>query len=205
LRGEEREITVFFSDIRGFTDFSHGRSPLDVVRLLNHYFGIVVPIIERQGGIVNQYIGDGLMVIFGAPARQPDHAHRAIVAAVQVIEELHRRQVEWAAMGQPEFRIGIGIHTGKAVVGTIGSPRRMDYTAIGDVVNTASRIESANKAFGSEILVSEATLAQTPDPIARHLRGLGDPLRPEMKGISRELLVYRIDASPELRQILQVS
>jgi len=159
LQGEECEISVMFSDVRDFTTFSEKHTPHEVVRLLNEYFTAIVPVIESHGGIVNQYIGDGLMVIFGAPESQMDHARRAVQAAVAAIGRVHALQDRWRELGAADFRIGIGIHTGKVVVGTIGSPRRLDYTAIGDTVNTASRIESANKELHTEVLVSEGTFA----------------------------------------------
>ena len=122
-----------------------------------------MPAIEAEGGTVNQYIGDAVMVIFGAPQPQPDHALRAVRAAVEVVRRVHGLRDRWKELGAEEFRIGIGIHTGKAVVGTVGSPRRLDYTAIGDTVNTAARIESANKELQSEVLISQATFAALPD------------------------------------------
>jgi adenylate cyclase len=155
--GEERELTAMFADIRGFTAFSEGRGPREIVALLNAYFSAVVPIVESHGGVVDKYIGDGLMVLFGAPVEQPNHAERASRAAVEMVERVHELRPRWTELEFPEMRIGIGVHTGIAVVGAVGSKSRLDYTAHGDTINVTSRIESANKELGTEILISDAT------------------------------------------------
>jgi adenylate cyclase len=157
LEGEEREITVLFADIRGFTPFSEQHNAPSVVQLLDAFFTAIVPVVEQHGGIVNQYIGDALMVLFGAPESQPDHATRAVTTAVAMVRRVHELQTRWKELGAAEFRIGVGVHTGRAVVGMVGSPRRLDYTAIGDTVNTAARIESGNKELNAEILISRST------------------------------------------------
>jgi adenylate cyclase len=159
LKGEEREITVLFADIRSFTDFSEAHQPHEVVALLNAYFGEMVPLIEAEGGTLNTYMGDGIMVLYGAPARQPDHARRAVRSAVAMVRRVHERKDTWTRLGSPAFRIGVGIHTGKVVIGTMGSPRRLEYTAIGDTVNAAARIEAENKKLLTEILISAQTYA----------------------------------------------
>lgn len=188
LYGEERDLSLLFVDVRGFTAFTESNTPNAVVTLLNSYFSAVIPIVEACGGTVNQYIGDGLMVMFGAPQRQPDHAFRATRAAIELVREVRNRADEWARLGSSDFRVGAGVSTGTAVVGTIGSPNRLDYTAIGDTVNCAARIESANKTLGTEILISDHTrnrldatqLAQldaTFHPIVRiHVKGREVPL-----------------------------
>jgi adenylate cyclase len=154
---EKRTLTVLFADIRGFTPFSEGRDPREVVELLNTYFDVIVPVIERHGGTLNQYIGDGIMVLFGAPQDQPDHARRAVEAAVEVVREVRRNRERFAALGFAGLRVGVGINTGEAVVGSVGSRSRIDYTAIGDTTNTAARIEALNKEFGTQVLISKAT------------------------------------------------
>src|SRR5205823_402345 len=130
----ERQVTVLFADSRGFTDFSEAHSPHDVVALLNAYYTAIVPVIEAEHGTINTYIGDGIMVLIGAPASDPEHALHAVRAAVAMVRRVHELKEQWARLGNPAMRIGVGVHTGKAVIGSIGSPQRLDYTAIGDTV-----------------------------------------------------------------------
>lgn len=151
----KREISVLFSDIRGFTTLSETREPEEVVALLNRYFDRQVEAIFREGGTLDKFIGDAIMAFWGAPMDRPDHAHAAVLAAMAMMEQLERFKAE---LGDDlaQFDIGIGIHTGPAVVGFLGSTRRLDYTAIGDTVNLASRIEGETKGR-ARVLVSEAT------------------------------------------------
>src|SRR5262249_10106977 len=150
MRGEERVVTVLFADIRGFTSFSEQHSAHKIVALLNAYFGAVVPIVEKHEGTLNLYMGDGFMAIFGAPVRQEDHALQAVRAAVAMVRRVHELAPRWAELGFPGLRIGVGVHTGPVVVGTVGSPTRLEYSAIGDTTNTASRIEEQTKVFETE-------------------------------------------------------
>jgi adenylate cyclase len=161
--GPDVKFTVLFADIRDFAEYARGRRDEDVVRFLNTYFGAVVPLLEREGGTLNKYLGDGLMVLFGAPLVQPDHAVRAVRAAVAMVRKVHEMKSVWAAMGKENLRIGVGIESGPAIIGFIGSPQRLEYTAIGDTVNAASRIESENKFLGTEILISENTYQLLPE------------------------------------------
>jgi class 3 adenylate cyclase len=151
LRGEEIDATVLFLDVRGFTRFAENAGPHQVVSSLNALYEIVVPVIERHGGHANKFVGDGLLAVFGAPQRHPDHAARA-VAAVQEIARLVRD----GAGG--ELRIGVGVNSGRVVVGTIGGGHRRDFTVIGDPVNTAARVEAATRMTGDDILITESTL-----------------------------------------------
>lgn len=154
-------LTVLFSDIRGFTSLSETRTPEQVVALLNRYFNTQVDIIFKHGGTLDKFIGDAIMAFWGAPIAQPDHAQRAVQAAIEMSEALEQFKRDMAAEGL-DFDIGIGLHTGPAVVGFIGSDRRLDYTTIGDTVNLASRIEGQTKGI-ARVLVSGSTRAACGD------------------------------------------
>jgi adenylate cyclase len=154
-RAVTREITVLFSDIRGFTTLSETAAPEEVVALLNRYFTHQVELIFKHGGTLDKFIGDGIMAFWGAPTAHPDHARRAVLAALEMSAALDELRDELGALGAG-LDIGIGLHTGSAVVGFIGSDERLDYTAIGDTVNCASRVESTTKGI-SRILVSRTT------------------------------------------------
>lgn len=159
LGGERTEITVLFSDIRGFTALSERLPAADVLTLLNQYLDCMTDVVFRHGGTLDKFIGDAVMAFWGAPVAVPDHAARAAAAALDMLEELEELNEGWRERGFPSvLAIGIGINTGEAVVGNIGSlERKLDYTAIGDPVNLASRLESLNKQYGTAILVSGST------------------------------------------------
>ena len=162
LGGEAVTVTVLFSDIRNFTPMSESLAPQEVVELLNNYFSRACEPILEQGGTVDKFIGDAIMAVFGSPAPYPDHARRAIAAALALAERASDFQA-WIARRFPDrdwqdFHIGIGLHTGEVVVGNVGSPKRFEFTAIGDTVNTASRLESLTKELGWTIVASAATI-----------------------------------------------
>ncbi|HEU5163682.1 MAG TPA: adenylate/guanylate cyclase domain-containing protein [Thermoanaerobaculia bacterium] len=157
LGGERRDLTILFSDIRGFTSISEASEPEEVVEMLNEYLTRMVDILLRHGGTLDKFIGDAVMGFWNAPTAVEDHARRAVLCAIEMIEETARLREEWVGQGKAELRIGIGINTGDAVVGNIGSSRVFGYTVIGDTVNLASRLESKNKDYGTEIIVSEST------------------------------------------------
>ena len=152
-----REVTLLFSDIRGFTTLSETRSPEEVIALLNRYFTLQVDVVFSHGGSLDKFIGDCIMAMWGAPLDQPDHAQRAVACALDMADTLQAFKRELGAE-QSDFDVGIGLHSGPAVVGLMGSQkRRLEYTAIGDTVNLASRIEGLTKKAKSRILVSRDT------------------------------------------------
>ena len=154
--GESRQITILFSDIRGFTTLSEKRTPQEIVALLNRYFTLQVEVIFRHGGSLDKFIGDAIMAFWGAPLDDPEHAKHAVAAAMEMADVLQRFKAELNEQ-DAGFGVGIGIHSGPAVVGLIGSEQRREYTAIGDTVNLGSRIEGLTKGV-SRILVSRETM-----------------------------------------------
>ncbi|NUR12792.1 MAG: adenylate/guanylate cyclase domain-containing protein, partial [Bradyrhizobium sp.] len=148
--GDLRRVAVMFVDFRGFTAGAQSRTPQEVVDRLDGAFAVLVDILDRQGGIVNKFLGDGFLALFGAPLEASDAAQRAVAAGREMLSAMDRinAQTSWP------LRIGIGIHFGEVVAGNIGSPRRKEYTVIGDTVNFASRLEALNKEFGSQLLIS---------------------------------------------------
>ena len=157
LGGERREITVLFTDIRGFTTMSEKLDPEALVKLLHDFLNPMSNIIINQGGTIDKYMGDAIMAEFGAPLEQPDHARRACRAALEMVATLQDLNRHWQTQGRPPLNVGIGINTGPVAVGNMGSDRLFDYTAIGDNVNLASRLEGLNKYYGTSILVSDTT------------------------------------------------
>lgn len=159
LSGRTRDITVLFSDIRGFTTLSEKRPPHEVVALLNRYFERQVEVVFRHGGTLDKFIGDAIMAFWGAPVDDPDHARKAVAAALEMQQTLLEFKRELAAEDAEagDFDVGIGVHTGQAVVGFIGAQRKLDYTAIGDTVNLASRVEGLTRGV-ARVLVTQDTV-----------------------------------------------
>jgi adenylate cyclase len=161
LGGVRREVTVMFTDVRGFTTYSETRPPDEVIDVLNRYLTAMTDVIMNHGGTLISYMGDGIMAIFGAPLEQPDHADRALAAAREMVttglDEFNRWMAEQDA-GQG-FRMGVGLNTGPVMVGNVGSERRLEYTAIGDVTNTASRLEGLTKGTPHMIFLADSTRA----------------------------------------------
>lgn len=155
--GGREHITVLFSDIRDFTSISEAMPPAQVVDVLNYYFSVWSDVIFKHGGTVDKFIGDAIMAFWGAPVKTGDHAQRAVRAAREMIGRLPEINETLGVRGYPPVRIGIGISTGEAILGNIGSEKKLDYTVIGDTVNLASRIEALTKDYSSDILITEHT------------------------------------------------
>ncbi len=187
LGGELRCATVMFSDIRGFTALSEKLGPAELVSFLNRYLDIMVDVVVEYGGTVDKFIGDAVMASFGVPLSKDDDALRAVKAALQMTARLVTWNAQRASAGELPIDIGIGLHTGDVVAGNIGSAKKMEYTVIGDTVNTSSRIEQLNKRFNTRLLISSTTFALVKDQvIARAL----DPV--EVKGKALPLTVYEV-------------
>jgi adenylate cyclase len=169
-RGEKRDMTVLFSDIRGFTTLSERMAPEALAAFINDYLSPMTAIVFDEKGTLDKYIGDALMAFWNAPLDQPDHALRACRAAVRMLEKLDSMKPTWRAAGLPELEIGIGINSGPMVVGNMGSDVRVDYTVLGDAVNLGSRLEGTNKEYDTRIIISESTWQQVRDAVvARRL------------------------------------
>jgi adenylate cyclase len=181
---EIRRVAVMFVDFRSFTAAARSRSPQDVVARLDGAFAVLVEILDRHGGIVNKFLGDGFLALFGAPLEAPEAAHHAVAAAREMLLAMDRIN---EADSWP-LRIGIGIHFGDVVAGNIGSPRRKEYTVIGDTVNFASRLESLNKEFNSQLLISEAVRNALGDD-GRDAVSLGEVA---IRGYDRPMTVWQL-------------
>jgi len=181
---EMRRVCVMFVDIRSFTAAVRTRTPAEVVARLDAVFEILVDIVDRRNGIVNKFLGDGLLAIFGAPIDDPLEAANAVLAAREMLSAIGASNA-----GDPwPIRLGIGIHIGQAVAGTVGSPRRKEYTVIGDTVNLASRLESLNKEVGSQLIVSDAVREAAGDAI-----GEASPLGPvSVRGYAEPVAAWRL-------------
>jgi adenylate cyclase len=180
--GETREICVMFLDIRNFTANARSRPPEEVVEFLNSAFAFMIEVVDRQGGFINKFLGDGFMAVFGAPLDDPAAARHGVAAAREILAEIDRRR--GLADGAWPLKVGIGLHIGAAVTGNIGSPRRKEFTAIGDTVNLASRLEQLTKEHGARLIVSDdvmTALGDTAGASARldtvTLKGYGVPVR----------------------------
>lgn len=186
LGGKRAEISVLFADVVAFTPLAESRSAEEVVSLLNELFSILTEIVFRHGGTVDKFIGDCIMAIWGAPVAQPDHAQRALAAAEDMMRFLETANERFRQVYGVEIRLGIGVNSGEAIVGNIGSDKRMEYTVIGDVVNVAARLESI--AAPNQLLVSEAT---------RRLAGVGFDLtllgEKNLTGRKNTTTVYQLE------------
>jgi adenylate cyclase len=187
LGGQKKDVVVFFSDIRGFTAFSEKRAPEEVVEMLNEYFEVMVGIINKQGGVVDKFIGDAIMAVWGAPKGTDRDANNAVMACIKMRLALVELNDKRKARNQPPLAMGIGLHAGSVISGTIGSTERMEYTVIGNTVNTGSRIEASTKAFGADLLISEEVVKKIGDDFIIELAGAA-----EVKGRSEPLKMYKV-------------
>jgi adenylate cyclase len=197
LGGEMRDVSIMFADINDFVPMTESLGAHATITVLNEYFTRVVEIISRHGGTVKQFVGDEIMVMFGAPADQPDHTRLAVQSAIDIINDLKKMQAEKEAVGGRKFWIKVGLNSGLCVCGNIGSLKRMEYSVIGDVVNFASRIMGQNKACDTTILVSPSVYERTRDEFDYREQGSR-----KLKGKADEMIVYELlgrkDAPPEL-------
>lgn len=161
LQPVQREVTILFSDIRSFTSMSESLAPGEVLKFLDEYFGHMGQIVRGHEGMLNKFLGDGMLAVWGVPDHQTDHAERAVRAALDMRKKLIEFNAYRVREGLPEIRIGIGIHTGIVAAGMLGGADQREYTVIGDAVNLASRIEGLTKNAGTDLLVSESAWAQT--------------------------------------------
>ncbi len=201
LGGERRVITMLFTDIRGFTTMSENLDPEALVKLLHDFLNPMSNIIINQKGTIDKYMGDAIMALFGAPLEQPDHSSLACRAALQMEATLAELNREWAKQGRSTLKIGVGINTGPVAVGNMGSDRLFDYTAIGDNVNLASRLEGLNKYYGTNILISEATAQSLSNGFI-----LRDVDRVRVKGKAQAAGIFEVvaegETSPEVARFL---
>tara|TARA_R110002110_G_scaffold383479_1_gene594982 strand:- start:38 stop:1078 length:1041 start_codon:yes stop_codon:yes gene_type:complete len=186
LGGEKRYCTFLFTDVRGFTALSESVTPEEVTYIMNKALTAQQSAVAQHGGCVDKYIGDAMMAIFGAPLDLENHENKAIECAKQIETNMEALNIEFAEQGLPPIKIGIGINTGDAIIGNMGSEQRFDYTAIGDAVNIAARLESGTKAAGVDILIGESTARNACSEL--HLL---PPI--EAKGKSAKLQVYTIN------------
>ncbi|MBN8537948.1 MAG: HAMP domain-containing protein [Deltaproteobacteria bacterium] len=187
IGGQSKEVIVFFSDIRGFTAFSEKKKPEEVVKMLNEYFAVMVKIINSHGGIVDKFIGDAIMAVWGVPKSSNKDAHNAVKACLEMRKALAELNDKRLARSESPIQIGMGLHYGSAISGTIGSEERMEYTIIGNTVNTGSRIESSTKAFGSDLLVSDTVIEKVGSDFLAEYAGSA-----EVKGRSEPLKLHKI-------------
>jgi class 3 adenylate cyclase len=206
LGGRKREITVLMSDLRGYTRFAEQGDPAGVMEVLNDYLGLMADIVIAHGGTINEFIGDAIFAVYGAPIEHPDHAERAAATALAMQRALDALNAANAARGRPRFEMGIGLNTGEAVVGNIGSEQRTKYAVVGAAVNLAARVEGCT--VGGQILVTDSTLrylgplAETAPPVHVELKGLEAPVAlHELRGLGGRWAQRRETAAEPMRDV----
>ena len=187
LGGKRANVTVLFADIRGFTSMSEKMTAEEVSMILNEYFTEIEPIISKYNGVINKFIGDAVMAIFGEPIQDLNHPVNAVKCAYEMLKKVEELQDKWIFEGKPKIEIGIGINTGDAFVGNIGSEKRLEYTVIGDTVNLASRIESYNKVYRTNFLISSSTYS--------YVSGIADVIKISevtIRGKAKKMDIYEV-------------
>ena len=187
LGGKKAIVTVLFSDIRGFTSLSERMSAQQVTDLLNEYFTAMEPIVSKYNGIINKFIGDAIMAVFGEPIQNDEHAANAVKCGYEMLNKVQELNKKWEEEGNPKIEIGIGINTGEVFIGNVGSENRMEYTVIGDTVNLASRLEGYNKTYKTKMLVSKTTY--------EHVKKFADVVKipeVEIRGKANKIDIYEI-------------
>ena len=187
LGGKKAVVTVLFSDIRGFTSLSETMSAQQVSELLNEYFSEMEPLVTKYNGIINKFIGDAVMAVFGEPIQDENHPINAVKCGLEMLDKVKELDEKWNAEGKPAINIGVGINTGEVFVGNIGSIKRMEYTVIGDTVNIASRLESYNKTYNTQILISSATYEKSKDLIE-----VNKIANVEIRGKANKMDIYEV-------------
>lgn len=185
--GVKSEVTILFADIRNFTSMSENMSADEVTKILNEYFSAIEPIIRKYDGVLNKFIGDAVMAIFGEPIKNKNHASNAVKCAAQILKKSRELHDKWLSEGKPKISIGIGINTGEVFVGNIGSDERLEYTVIGDAVNLAHRIETHNKVYKTQFLISENTY--------KHISNIADVIKisdVSIRGKAKKIDIYEV-------------
>ena len=185
--GERKKVTVIFTDIRGFTPLSESMKPEDLIGLLNSYYGQLLPIIDRNGGVLDKFIGDAMMIVFGTPLQKDDDSLRAVRTGIEIREKLKELNSKREKDGMAPVIMGIGINTGYVVAGNIGSEERMEYTVLGDAVNVAARIEGQSRT--GEVMISEETYREVKDKI----KVSGEVDHVSLKGKSKPMNIYTVE------------
>ena len=187
LGGKKANVTVLFSDIRGFTSLSEKMSAQEVSEMLNEYFTEMEVIVTKHRGIINKFIGDAIMAVFGEPIQDENHAKNAVICGYEMLERVKQLHNKWQEEGKPLIKIGIGVNTGEVFIGNIGSVNRMEYTVIGDTVNLASRLESYNKTYKTEMLISSSTYQITKEYI-----NTNEISNIEIRGKAEKMNIYEV-------------